>query len=233
MLLGVARQRICRRSAGNGLHLGTVTQIGQSIAQILGNALLRLVEHALDHALILLVIQHAVGHAIKRAIGSHAVHAHVAGRHGMHHGQLGVGIAGNQVLGVVQSVLRVIGPIVGDHDMTEHHNGLLPSKAPGGTPPRRLETGGRSPDAQGLPLGALLSDPTVTLPSFKQVTHRVEPAHDYTPCSAQRAADPRSEPRRKARRTAERGRTHAHTRKRARPETGPRPEKPAFPSVTG
>ena len=77
-----------------------------------------------------------------------------------------------------------------DHDMTEHHNGLLPSKAPSGTPPHGLETGGRSPDAQGLPLGALLSDPTVTLPSFKQVTHRVEPAHDYTPCSARAAADP-------------------------------------------
>lgn len=107
--------------------------------------------------------------------------------------------------------------------MTEHHNGLLPSKAPSGTPPRRLETGGRSPDTQGLPLGALLSDPTVTLPSSKQVTHRVEPAHDYTPCSARRVADPRSEPCRKARRTVERGRTRAYAKKgAARNRTAPR-----------
>lgn len=29
------------------------------------------------------------------------------------------------------------------------------------------------------------------------------------------------------------GAERAHTRKRARPETGPRPEKPAFPTATG
>ena len=68
---------------------------------------------------------HTIGHAIERAFRAHAIHAHIAGRHRVNNRDVSLGARVHQVLDVLQSILSVVGSIVGNHDVTELHNGLL------------------------------------------------------------------------------------------------------------